>query len=244
VPVVETSKKNNENANDNDDDNIDYDNSVYLKLGDVLQAFGGDEKINCKTLKSNSHSCKKSSGCILNKNAVDIREKPGEEKEEKTKKEESIVQGFEIGQTAFVVGSQHLKVSYDVMMNSDDAGQEELESRLVRPHLKTGDALLFDCRILHFGLANVKNKLDKSLFVTNPNVKYSNIATINEENESVYDLKKINKIVDDNIIANKMDEKKDNEDEDEAWRPMMYVNYHHDWFVDPKNWNDKEKLVN
>ena len=26
--------------------------------------------------------------------------------------------------------------------------------RLLRPHLHPGDALLFDCRILHFGLAN------------------------------------------------------------------------------------------
>jgi hypothetical protein len=26
--------------------------------------------------------------------------------------------------------------------------------RLVRPHLNIGDALLFDCRVLHFGLSN------------------------------------------------------------------------------------------
>ena len=25
-------------------------------------------------------------------------------------------------------------------------------------------------------------------------------------------------------------------------RPMIYVNYHHTWFHDPKNWNDNEKL--
>jgi len=25
-------------------------------------------------------------------------------------------------------------------------------------------------------------------------------------------------------------------------RPIIYVNYHHSWFHDPKNWNDKEKL--
>ena len=25
-------------------------------------------------------------------------------------------------------------------------------------------------------------------------------------------------------------------------RPLLYVNYHHEWFQDPKNWNDAEKL--
>lgn len=33
-------------------------------------------------------------------------------------------------------------------------GEAELMQRLIRPHLQPGDALLFDCRILHFGLAN------------------------------------------------------------------------------------------
>jgi hypothetical protein len=28
----------------------------------------------------------------------------------------------------------------------------------------------------------------------------------------------------------------------QGWRPMLYVNYHQPWFVDPKNWNDHEKL--
>jgi hypothetical protein len=34
------------------------------------------------------------------------------------------------------------------------AGEKELMRRLLRPHLQPGDALLFDCRALHFGLAN------------------------------------------------------------------------------------------
>lgn len=59
---------------------------------------------------------------------------------------------IEVGQTAFVLGSHQLRVSAHVM--NEEGGQEELENRLVRPHLVAGDCLLFDCRILHFGLAN------------------------------------------------------------------------------------------
>ena len=31
-------------------------------------------------------------------------------------------------------------------------------------------------------------------------------------------------------------------DQNDGWRPMLYVNYHKRFFVDPKNWNDREKL--
>ena len=71
-------------------------------------------------------------------------------------------------------------------MNTGESGEKELETRMIRPHLQLGDALLFDCRILHFGLANMPST-----------------ATI---------------------------------------RPILYVNYHHPSFRDPKNWNDEETL--
>jgi ectoine hydroxylase-related dioxygenase (phytanoyl-CoA dioxygenase family) len=66
--------------------------------------------------------------------------------------------------------------------------------RIVRPHLHTGDALLFDCRILHFGLANETPS-----------------SSLSPEQAMVK-------------------------------RPIVYVNYHHRWFNDPKNWNDNERL--
>ena len=59
---------------------------------------------------------------------------------------------IEVGQTAFILGSHQLRISAHVM--NEEGGQQILEERLVRPHLKAGDALIFDCRILHFGLAN------------------------------------------------------------------------------------------
>ena len=59
---------------------------------------------------------------------------------------------YAIGQTAFVVESHKLEMSTKIMV--EENGNIELCKRIIRPHLKAGDCLLFDCRILHFGLAN------------------------------------------------------------------------------------------
>ena len=75
----------------------------------------------------------------------------------------------------------------------DVIGESELMLRLVRPHLAAGDALLFDCRVLHFGLAN-----------GSPIAESGPEASIT--------------------------------------RAIVYINYHHEWFNDPKNWNNAEKL--
>lgn len=115
--------------------------------------------------------------------------------ESKPREPNNLLKGFPVTMTSFVVGSQKLKTSAKIM--NQEGGQEELEARLIRPQLDVGDALLFDCRILHFGLAN----------------------------ES--DIKS----------------EKGEEARTDAWRPMMYINYHHTWFHDPKNWNDAEKII-
>jgi hypothetical protein len=167
-----------------------------------------------------------------------------------------------IGQTAFVVGSHTLEVSERVMTASD--GLAQLKTRLVRPHLSAGDALLFDCRILHFGLANQSSTVNlqntrsvselyrECLFVAKARAKGN--ATVNSSvdfsvpgvsNSLVQDIHQQQQtsshqcsgdkdtlpgiISSDNRIVPKR-------------RPMLYVNYHHEWFHDPKNWNDKEKL--
>jgi len=57
-----------------------------------------------------------------------------------------------VGQTAFVAGSHKLSVSAKVMC--EEGGQDVLQHSLLRPHIQAGDALIFDCRILHFGLSN------------------------------------------------------------------------------------------
>jgi Phytanoyl-CoA dioxygenase (PhyH) len=113
---------------------------------------------------------------------------------------DSASAAIEVGQTAFVLGSHQLRISAHIM--NEEGGQEELEKRLVRPHLHAGDCLLFDCRILHFGLAN-QYKASDSIPSTDGPVSQS---------------------------------------QKDGWRPLLYVNYHHKFFHDPKNWNDKEKL--
>lgn len=85
------------------------------------------------------------------------------------------------GGTAFVIGSHKLK---DCELLMSDSGRRERELRTIRPSLRVGDALIFDCRLLHFGLANASDK----------------------------------------------------------FRPLLYINLTHEWFVDPKNWEDREKL--
>ena len=115
---------------------------------------------------------------------------------------------LEVGQTAFVLGSHKLKTTYDVMVSS--RGNEELNQRLVRPHLEVGDGLVFDCRILHLGLAN--QHPSSNTFCVDPAAKLH----IPETN------------------ANRIDTN--------GWRPLLYINYHQPWFVDPKNWNDNERL--
>jgi len=89
-----------------------------------------------------------------------------------------------VGGTAFVSGSHSLSVAARITASEDDdndmngmrrdesgiiqaisrgksvsaasskAAREEMYSRIVRPSLEVGDVLIFDCRILHFGLAN------------------------------------------------------------------------------------------
>ena len=87
-----------------------------------------------------------------------------------------------VGGTAFLVGSHKLQVCERIMKEEN---RKERLLRLIRPSLCVGDALLFDCRVLHFGLAN-----------QSPTTR----------------------------------------------RPMLYVNITHKWFVDPKNWEDRDRI--
>jgi len=208
--------------------------------------------------------------------------------------------------------------------------------RLVRPHLTAGDALLFDCRILHFGLANQSNCLSIPLhslatssssssespfdsadsdYLTAAAQAYrtalkvaqqraslgssdSHMATnsasvpasvpvpasasasvpvpaslpkgiapaisatidgIDVDRSMIYnDRKDIEvevEVVSDIATSTKSplnssgssgsgsSDSTDSGTKIEGYiRPMIYVNYHHEWFRDPKNWNDNERL--
>ena len=98
-----------------------------------------------------------------------------------------------IGGTAFICESHRLSKCAMLTTANADSGindssldhlgvttnkeqREEMYKRIIRPSLSGGDALLFDCRILHFGLAN-RSMCD----VTNTNgwrpMLYSNLTT-------------------------------------------------------------------
>mmetsp|Transcript_23666 Transcript_23666/g.32359 ORF Transcript_23666/g.32359 Transcript_23666/m.32359 type:complete len:246 (-) Transcript_23666:118-855(-) len=74
-----------------------------------------------------------------------------------------------VGQTAFVIGSHRMDICAGLVEGVTSPNITERDSRMVRPHLSAGDAILFDCRVLHFGLAN------KSLDIWRP-LLYSNIT--------------------------------------------------------------------
>jgi ectoine hydroxylase-related dioxygenase (phytanoyl-CoA dioxygenase family) len=90
-----------------------------------------------------------------------------------------------VGGTAFIHDSH--KLSFTASAELSLIGNEQMLQHLVRPSLQLGDAVLFDCRILHFGLANNSQDIE---------------------------------------------------------RPLLYTNMTHSWFVDPKNWNDRQRIFN
>lgn len=78
-----------------------------------------------------------------------------------------------IGGTAFVAGSHRLSMTAKLTADrgisaagSEESAQNEMHMRTIRPSLRLGDAIIFDTRTLHFGLANRISKesltLDKS----------------------------------------------------------------------------------
>lgn len=77
-----------------------------------------------------------------------------------------------VGQTAFVHGSHRLDFVANYCNTSANRESSEqfdpsIWEHLVRPRLDLGDVLLFDCRILHFGLANQHGTIERPLLYTN-----------------------------------------------------------------------------
>lgn len=116
---------------------------------------------------------------------------------------------------------------------NEEGGQKMLEELLVRPHLQAGDALLFDCRILHFGLANQHTQHAEHDIQHNPQHDTQNNTQNKDKQNEENDGKQDNDKYDDDYCSSS---------DKQGWRPLIYVNYHQKFFYDPKNWNDKEKL--
>lgn len=123
------------------------------------------------------------------------------------------LRGERVGQTAFVVGSHGLDVSKSVMAEEN---MNDLLSRLVRPMYFPGDALVFDCRILHFGLANQLPVMPAHITSLSESSPERLAAEHSWREEIIRDTSR--------------------------WRPMVYINCTKDWFQDPKNWNNRRTI--
>jgi hypothetical protein len=64
-----------------------------------------------------------------------------------------------VGGTAFFHGSHNLRFTAQHCGSSDD--YQNVYPFLVRPSLTLGDVILFDCRILHFGLTNRSDSIER-----------------------------------------------------------------------------------
>ena len=82
-----------------------------------------------------------------------------------------------VGPTALIHGSHRIDVVAQYVRNDGNnckmlsSSLQQFHSsiwrQLVRPVLNLGDVLLFDCRILHFGLANAHESIERPLLYTN-----------------------------------------------------------------------------
>ncbi len=70
-----------------------------------------------------------------------------------------------VGGTAFIHNSHQL--SFTATTELSLVENEQMLQHLVRPSLQLGDVVLFDCRILHFGLANNSQDIERPLLYTN-----------------------------------------------------------------------------
>jgi hypothetical protein len=73
-----------------------------------------------------------------------------------------------VGGTAFIHGSHNLAFTAKYCGDDTDrADNSNVYPFLVRPCLTLGDVVLFDCRTLHFGLANISESTERCICYTN-----------------------------------------------------------------------------
>lgn len=72
-----------------------------------------------------------------------------------------------VGQTAFVHGSHSLEFVARHTNPRTGTLEASVWEHLVRPKLDLGDVVLFDCRLLHFGLANTHPSVERPLLYAN-----------------------------------------------------------------------------
>jgi hypothetical protein len=140
--------------------------------------------------------------------------------------------GKQCGQTAFVLGSHDLETCASVMAGA--GGQPELVRRLIRPHLAAGDALVFDCRILHLGLANRSRPL-----IASPLGGGAEPAAEGQSGEEEVHFRPDCSL---QLRTRNSGDEGEGSSSLSLARPLLYINYTREFFEDPKNWNHKDSL--
>jgi Phytanoyl-CoA dioxygenase (PhyH) len=94
----------------------------------------------------------------------------------------------QVGGTAFVHGSHNL--SFTARYCADDENSTDnskVYPYLVRPCLTVGDVVLFDCRILHFGLANMSKEVERCICYTNTWQNWFHDAKNWDKNSAIFE---------------------------------------------------------
>jgi len=89
-----------------------------------------------------------------------------------------------VGGTAFIHGSHNLSFTakhYDANHNTS------FYPFLVRPRVSLGDVILFDCRILHFGLANTSRSTERCICYVNTWHDWFHDAKNWDKNQAIFD---------------------------------------------------------
>ncbi|KAL3929291.1 MAG: hypothetical protein SGARI_004794 [Bacillariaceae sp.] len=95
----------------------------------------------------------------------------------------------EVGGTAFIHGSHNLEFTATYCGDNDGMGGDNsrVYPFLVRPKLNMGDVVLFDCRILHFGLANTSDTVERCICYTNTWQNWFHDAKNWDQNRAIFD---------------------------------------------------------
>jgi Phytanoyl-CoA dioxygenase (PhyH) len=72
-----------------------------------------------------------------------------------------------VGQTAFIHGSHRLDFVQKFIRSNTGDLDTSVYDFMVRPRMNLGDVVLFDCRILHFGLGNTSKDIERPLLYCN-----------------------------------------------------------------------------
>jgi hypothetical protein len=92
-----------------------------------------------------------------------------------------------VGGTAFIHGSHNLAFTAKYCGDSTENDNSQVYPFLVRPKLALGDVVLFDCRILHFGMANLSTDIERVICYTNTWQNWFHDAKNWDKNRAIFE---------------------------------------------------------